>query len=76
MEAFRKQSVWLWKKVGSVSSTPLKCVKGRTARLKADDREGFDTEQAEFEVRVAADTEWKFADCFALCLRAFVSCPP
>jgi len=49
--------MWLWREAGGVSSTRLKCVRGRKSRVKAEDREGFDTDPAEFEVCVAADTE-------------------
>jgi hypothetical protein len=49
--------MWLWREPFSVSSTRLKYVRGRKSRVKAEDRKGFDTDQVEFQVFVAADTE-------------------
>ena len=42
---------------GSVSSTRLKYVRGQISTVKAEDREYFDKDRAEFELCVAGDTE-------------------
>lgn len=44
------------------------------SRVKAEDREGFDKDQAEFEVCVAADTEWTVGGLFPVLTQSFL-CP-